>query len=266
VIGTTDVHGDSPDDLSIGRDEVQQMLDAGEVLVPGFRQARALHAWSGSRPLFSDERPGSADDQDTRHMSRGLAVVDHLKRDGVSGFLTITGGKLTTYRLMAENVVDAMCRQLGETRTCRTAEEILPGSESGDHLWIGDRLAQRERELGDEEIVCECELVSRRAIVEAAAARPGLNLDDVRRTLRLGMGPCQGGFCTYRATGILHDVGDADWERADGLLQMFLQHRWQGLEPILYGDQMRQAVLDDWIFQGTLDVEHLPAAAPERPV
>jgi glycerol-3-phosphate dehydrogenase len=47
---------------------------------------------------------------------------------------------------------------------------------------------------------------------------------------------------------------------------MFLQHRWQGLEPILYGDQMRQAVLDDWIFQGTLDVEHLPAAAPERPV
>ena len=54
----------------------------------------------------------SGDDQDTRHMSRGLAVVDHLKRDGVAGFLTITGGKLTTYRLMAEIVVDAMCRQL----------------------------------------------------------------------------------------------------------------------------------------------------------
>jgi glycerol-3-phosphate dehydrogenase len=159
-----------------------------------------------------------------------------------------------------------MCRQLGEDRPCRTAGEVLPGSESGDHLWIGDRLAERERDLGDEGIVCECELVTRRAIEEAAAARPGLNLDDVRRTLRLGMGPCQGGFCTYRAAGILHETGDADWARADGLLQMFLQHRWQGLEPILYGDQMRQAVLDDWIFQGTLDVEHLPAAAPERPV
>ncbi len=266
VIGTTDVHGESPDDISIGRDEVQQMLDSGEVLVPGFRQARALHAWSGSRPLFSDERPGSADDQDTRHMSRGLAGVDHLRRDGVAGFLTITGGKLTTYRLMAERVVDAMCNQLGEDRPCRTADEVLPGSESGEGLWIGDRLATREQELGEEEIVCECELVSRRAITEAAAARPGMNLDDVRRTLRLGMGPCQGGFCTYRAAGILHDTGDADWERADGLLQMFLQHRWQGLEPILYGDQMRQAVLDDWIFQGTLDVEHLPAPAPERPV
>ena len=58
VIGTTDVRADSPDDLSIDRDEVQQMLDAGEVLVPGFRQARALHAWTGSRPLFHDERRG----------------------------------------------------------------------------------------------------------------------------------------------------------------------------------------------------------------
>ena len=265
VIGTTDVRADDPDDLSIGRDEVQQMLDAGEVIVPGFREARAMHVWTGARPLFHDER-ASEDEADTRHMSRGLAVVDHAKRDGVTGFLTITGGKLTTYRLMARIVVDTMCAQLGEERACRTAAEVLPGSESGDHYWLGSRLAEREAELGDDQIICECELMSKRALVEAAARRPGMNLDDVRRTLRLGMGPCQGGFCTYRATGILHSLGDADAERAGGLLMMFLQHRWQGLEPILYGDQMRQACLDDWIFQGTLDVEHLPASIPERPV
>jgi glycerol-3-phosphate dehydrogenase len=52
VIGTTDTAADSPDDLDIHSEEVQQMLDSGEVLVPGFRQARALHAWTGSRPLF----------------------------------------------------------------------------------------------------------------------------------------------------------------------------------------------------------------------
>ena len=52
------------------------MLDAGEVIVPGFRQTRALHAWTGARPLFHDER-ASEDEADTRHMSRGLAVVDH---------------------------------------------------------------------------------------------------------------------------------------------------------------------------------------------
>jgi glycerol-3-phosphate dehydrogenase len=265
VIGTTDEKADSPDDIDIDRDHVQEMLDAGEVIVPGFRQARALHAWSGSRPLFKDERAGEGG-EDTRHMSRGLALVDHLRRDGVGGFLTITGGKLTTYRLMAETVVDAMCEQLGEERTCRTAQEALPGSEDGRHYWLGSRLAARERDMGEDQIVCECELLPRRQLVEAAERRPDMNLDDVRRLMRLGMGPCQGGFCTYRAAGILHGLGNADAERADELLLMFLQHRWQGLEPILYGDQMRQAVLDDWIFQGILDVEHLPAELPLRPV
>jgi glycerol-3-phosphate dehydrogenase len=265
VIGTTDSAADTPDDLGIPRDEVQEMLDAGEVIVPGFRQARALHAWSGSRPLFKDERE-SEGDGDTRHMSRGLALVDHRRRDGVSGFLTITGGKLTTYRLMAETTVDAMCEQLGEERPCRTAGEALPGSEDGRTYWLGSRLAAREEDMAEDQLVCECELLPRRALVEVAEGRPGMNLDDLRRTLRLGMGPCQGGFCTYRAAGILHGLGDAGAERADELLLMFLQHRWQGLEPILYGDQLRQAVLDDWIFQGNLDVEHLPAALPARPV
>jgi glycerol-3-phosphate dehydrogenase len=215
VIGTTDVRADSPDDLSIGRDEVQQMLDAGEVIVPGFRDQRALHAWTGARPLFTDER-ASEQAADTRHMSRGLALVEHLGRDGVHGFLTITGGKLTTYRLMAETVVDAMCEQMGESRPCRTAVESLPGSEDGRHYWLGSRLAARERTMHDDQLVCECELMPRARLVEAARERPGMNLDDVRRVLRLGMGPCQGGFCTYRATGILHDMGDAEAGRAEG--------------------------------------------------
>ena len=73
------------------------------------------------------------------------------------------------------------------------------------------------------------------------------------------MGPCQGGFCTYRAAGILHGLGDADAERADELAaDASCSTAGMGLEPILYGDQVRQACLDDWIFQGTLDVEHLP--------
>ncbi|MGD9696337.1 MAG: anaerobic glycerol-3-phosphate dehydrogenase subunit GlpA [Thermoleophilia bacterium] len=262
VIGTTDVKADSPDDLDIGRAEVQQMLDAGEILVPGFRRARALHAWTGSRPLFTDERAGEGAAADTRHMSRGLAVVDHLARDGVAGLLTITGGKLTTYRLMAEIVVDRMCEQMGLSRPCRTAEEHLPGSEDGRNYALGSRLAAQEAAMADDQLVCECELMPRRRLVEAAERRPGMTLDDVRRVLRLGMGPCQGGFCTYRATGILHGMGDAEVERADELLLTFLQHRWLGLEPILYGDQMRQACLDDWIFQGTLDVEHLPVTVP----
>ncbi|PID50873.1 MAG: anaerobic glycerol-3-phosphate dehydrogenase subunit A, partial [Propionibacteriales bacterium] len=98
IIGTTDVKAEDPDNLNIPAAEVQQMLDSGEALVPGFRQSRALHAWAGARPLVKDTRVGAAD---TRHMSRGMSILDHSERDGVKGLLTISGGKLTTYRLMA---------------------------------------------------------------------------------------------------------------------------------------------------------------------
>ena len=75
------------------------------------------------------------------------------------------------------------------------------------------------------------------------------------------MGPCQGGFCIYRATGILHGGRAARRRgRRRASLRHFLEERWKGVWPILYGDQLRQARLDDWIFQGLLDVEHLPGA------
>ena len=67
-----------------------------------------------------------------------------------------------------------------------------------------------------------------------------------------------------RAAGIALEEGAIDVERATGLLRLFLRNRWIGLWPILYGDQVRQTALDNWIFQGTLDVEHLPQ--PEQEV
>jgi glycerol-3-phosphate dehydrogenase len=256
VIGTTDIRVADPDDLPVTQAEVDQMLDDGERLVPGFRAARALRVWAGVRPLFKDDKEEVAS---TRDVSRSHALLDHAARDGVGRFLTITGGKLTTFRRMAQDTVDAMCAQLGERRPCRTHEETLPGSEQGEHLWLGARLAGRERTLHDDPLICECELVER-APLEAAMERLGTeNLDDIRRALRVGMGPCQGGFCIYRATGILHSKQKLDASAANAALLRFLQERWKGVQPILYGDQLRQARLDDWIFQGLLDVEHLPA-------
>lgn len=260
IIGTTDVKVDDPDRLEIEHDEVQQMLDAGEVLVPGFRQSRALHAWAGARPLIKDTRVAASD---TRHMSRGMAVIDHTTRDGLDGMLTIGGGKLTTYRLMAEHIVDAMCEKLGEKRACRTADEQIPGSESGKNYVITHRLEDREHDRLDDQIICECELMSRKMFTDALANQPKGTFDDLRRQLRLGMGPCQGGFCSMRATGIALESGHIDTERATGLLRLFLKNRWIGLWPILYGDQVRQTALDNWIFQGTLDVEHLPQPESE---
>ena len=256
VIGTTDIHSSDPDDIPVTQAEVDQMLDDGERLVPGFRNARALRVWAGVRPLFQDAKTAAV--TDTRDVSRTHAVVDHRARDGVDGLLTMSGGKLTTLRLMAQDIVDAMCAQLGEERPCRTAEERPPGNEDGEHYRLGSRLGRREATLQDEQLICECELIGRRRLEEAIRTRGTLNLDDIRRVLRLGMGPCQGGFCIYRATGIMHSVDRLDGEQAAAALNGFLQERWKGVWPILYGDQLRQARLDDWIFQGLLDVEHLP--------
>jgi glycerol-3-phosphate dehydrogenase len=159
---------------------------------------------------------------------------------------------------MAQDTVDAVCRQLGEDRRCTTDSEPLPGSESGEYLHINDRLRRREETLQDDQLVCECELIPRSRLEDSARRRGSFDLDDMRRQLRLGMGPCQGGFCIYRATGILHGLDGIDSAEASSVLESFLRERWKGVWPILYGDQVRQARLDDWIFQGVLDVSHLP--------
>jgi glycerol-3-phosphate dehydrogenase len=262
VIGTTDVNTDDPDDHTVLQSEVDAMLDDGEKLVPGFREARALRVWTGVRPLFEDSK---AADTDSRDVTRAHALLDHAQRDGVTGFVTITGGKLTTFRLMAEETMDAVSKHLGDERPCTTKTEPLPGSEDGATYHLGERLGRKESHLADQQVICECEMVPRWKLEEAIERRATTNLDDIRRLLRLGMGPCQGGFCIYRAAGILQGLDGLTAEQADESLLHFLRERWKGVWPILYGDQLRQARLDDWIFQGVLDVEHLPAPIPAPP-
>ncbi|WP_296139807.1 anaerobic glycerol-3-phosphate dehydrogenase subunit GlpA [uncultured Tessaracoccus sp.] len=259
IIGTTDSPVDDPDDTTVPADEVQQMLDAGEHMIPGFRDNRVVRAWAGSRPLIKDPRVAAGD---TRHMSRGMAIIDHSGADGLEGMLTIGGGKLTTYRLMAEHIVDAMCEQLGDERPCRTADEPIPDEHPALHK-VTDRLAQRETERMDERALCECEFVSEEAFLAELDEQPEANLDDLRRQLRIGMGPCQGGFCMARAAGLACSSPHADAARASTLLQDFAARRWKGVEPIMLGDQVRQMALDEWLLVGTLDIEHLPTDSQE---
>ena len=47
VIGTTDIRAADPDEIPVTQEEVDAMLDDGERLVPGFREARALRVWAG---------------------------------------------------------------------------------------------------------------------------------------------------------------------------------------------------------------------------
>jgi glycerol-3-phosphate dehydrogenase len=192
-------------------------------------------------------------------MSRGFTLLDHREREGVGGFLTITGGKLTTFRLMGEVTVDAVCKHLGVNAVSRSADEALPGSEDGHTHHVGDRLADREENLHHEQLICECELVTRGMLLDAVAAQPTTNLDDMRRAVRLAMGPCQGGFCIPRAAGVLTGAGRMDAATANAAVRGFVDERWKGVWPVLAGAQARQGRLDDWLFHGTLDIDHLPA-------
>ena len=202
ILGTTDIKVPDPDHYDISRDEVAALMVQGEKLFPELRRMRLLRAYAGVRPLYSAEIHTAGED---REISRAHVVIDHESRDGISNFISIVGGKVTTYRLMAQQTADLACRKLGITARCTTADEPLPGSDVGMHYsWLGERLAEHEAEGGgDAALICECEFVTRPMLDSFLAAHWPCSLDDVRRGTRLGMGPCQGAFCTFRAAGVV---------------------------------------------------------------
>jgi glycerol-3-phosphate dehydrogenase len=258
VIGTTDVPVEDPDQIAPTQAEVAQMMEAGEALVPGISQARALRTWAGARPLFP-KGDASGKVQDTRDVTRSHSVIKHGQVDGVGHLISITGGKFTTFRLMAQDAVDAVCADLQLKATCTTADVPLPDNEEQRFYWLGARQESMEEHVHDDAVICECELVTQGDVRAAAARRPEQQLDDLRRGLRLGMGPCQGGFCSYRAAGLLHHDGYYDRSQANQALGSFAQERWKGQQMVLWGQQLCQSRLDTWIFQGVFDLEHTPA-------
>jgi glycerol-3-phosphate dehydrogenase len=269
ILGTTDIPVDDPDDYEPTPAEIEALIDEGEKLFPDLRRMRILRAYAGVRPLYAatevhgSSEPGRAD----REISRAHAVIDHEARDGVTNFVSIVGGKLTTYRLMAEQTADVVCAKLGISQPCTTADEVLPGQGEADgYYWLGDRLAATESTGGgDADLICECELVTRPMLEAFLAERMPCSLDDVRRGTRLGMGPCQGAFCTLRAAGLLAALDENRPEQAAGEpdagvedpLVAFLRERYRGTRPIAWGRQLQELWLSAGIYQGVLGVDAL---------
>ena len=110
--------------MEVTPEEVDLLLREGEKLSPALAYTRVLRAYAGVRPLVADDS-----DPTGRSISRGIVCLDHAKRDGLEGFITITGGKLITYRLMAEEATNLACKKLNINKPCETAEIPLPGSE-----------------------------------------------------------------------------------------------------------------------------------------
>jgi glycerol-3-phosphate dehydrogenase len=118
VFGTTDTFTDaSPDQVRASEDDVAYLLQAANHFFPSARLQRSdvVSAWAGIRPLV-------ATDADTPN----AASREHSIQVTPAGVVTITGGKLTTYRIMAAQVVDVVTRRLGAGGASNTSHAPIP--------------------------------------------------------------------------------------------------------------------------------------------
>jgi glycerol-3-phosphate dehydrogenase len=144
VLGTTSVEVEDPDEFAEEQWEIDRMYRECADMLPPVRDRDAIRTWWGCRPLYAPDESGRSDsgEGDERGISRDFVLLDH-EGDGVDNFASIVGGKLTTYRIMAEAVADHVCDVLGVDAESTTAEERLPGADDPAEL---DRLVAKYSE------------------------------------------------------------------------------------------------------------------------
>ena len=123
-VGTSDTPFDGDiDDPTVLPEDVAYLMDPIAAAFPGISERDIVASWAGLRPLLARHH------DHTRDLSRR-----HMIEERPHGLITVTGGKLTTYRAMAEAVVDAVVQRTGSAAPCRT-ERIRLG------LWTNLREA-----------------------------------------------------------------------------------------------------------------------------
>ena len=244
VLGTTSMVVEKPDHIYPSHLETESIIEECAKLMPSLLQTRFIRAYCGVRPLI-----GGPSDKDSRSISRGFALIDHAVH-GIENFITITGGKLTTCRLMAEKTADLVCEKLKIKSACKT--RTLPVGSAKGNQWTEPGLApvswmNNRKVMG--EILCECELVSTGSISNIAELMKEQGqiptLTSIGLRSRVGKGPCQGGFCSLRITAHMYDQGYLDGAVGNTNIKVFLNNRWRGLRPVISGLVAGQAELQE---------------------
>jgi glycerol-3-phosphate dehydrogenase len=128
VLGTTAQPAAGPDDTAVPAGEPERLVAEAIKMAPVIREIAVTHSWAAVRPLAATEAQAGQADQHGRALSRDFLLLDHADRDGLGGFITILGGKVTTARRMAAATGDLLARKLGLDAPSRTADEPLPGA------------------------------------------------------------------------------------------------------------------------------------------
>jgi len=269
IIGTTDddYYGDL-DDLHGTQDEVEYLIQGIERAFPGIRNYRRTRVTAALRPTL--HAWGKYEDD----LSRRYEVFDHEVREGVGGLVTLAGGKLAAYRLMAQDATDLIARKLGVSAACRTHVEPLPGAEApvdfsdmacraGVSLFAARTLAYRHGARADgilslleenprwADAVCPCEQVTEAEVRYAARHEMVQTLSDLWFRSRVGMGPCHGMACALRASQILAEERGVSTEQAHEEVRRFLEMRWRDKLPVIDGIELAQEELVRAAFIGT---------------
>ncbi len=200
LIGTTSA---CSSDTMPSREEYHALMREASALLPSIKNMRIIRAFSGVRPLI-----GSGDG---RSLSRDYKIYNS------GGIVTVAGGKLTTYRLIAEKVSDTVMGLLGERGECGT-RSLLP-----------DILKAPSGQL-----LCNCEQAASRLI-----PMDFLKPVDAWKFNRIGFGACQGMRCAKNTSREL----------------ALLEERWKGVRPVLDEVQLKQAYLSWASYKSRLDFD-----------
>ena len=118
VVGTTSYEVTELDYVPINPEHTKLMYERGCELVPALRNAKERGVYVATRPLIGSGGTG-------RSAARTFKCFDHKESDDIQGLVTITGGKATTQRVMAEKTVDMVCQKMGVSAECRTKDTPL---------------------------------------------------------------------------------------------------------------------------------------------
>ncbi len=272
LIGTTALDTwEDPDTLVATHDEIEYLLKSFEWVIPSVRDARIIRTMAGVRPMVPIWKVPEGE------VTRGYEIIDH-ESEGVSGFFSFVGGKLVMCRDMAEAITNLVCQKIGNTSKCETHSKPLPGMEEdvdiialSKEYGIAQHTLERMRARRGTKMIeilemtrdhpewkstiCTCEPVIEAEIRHTIRHEFPQTLNDIRRRVRLGTGPCQGTFCTYKAAAILNDELDLSGDDYEIDIMDFLSERWKGKRPPFRRDQLIQEELTQGMYAcvGNLD-------------
>jgi glycerol-3-phosphate dehydrogenase len=115
IAGTTTFEVEDCDYVPVYRDQQQVVYKRAIELIPAIQTARIRGAYMATRPLIRAAGAG-------RSLARTFKCYDHKEIHGIDGLVTITGGKATTMRAMAEKIGDLVCQKLSLSFECLTKD------------------------------------------------------------------------------------------------------------------------------------------------